>query len=143
WTAVLIVGPVALALVVRRKSVLVTFLLIQGAAYYGFTSVVLGESRSLVLVVIVALWCVGLAIGALAGRGSRVTQHDRIWPVPSWPHIVLSAGMIAIQLSLVISEAAGYRAQLTLGLTTPVGVLGILTSAAPVVMLMLILAALG
>src|SRR5205085_12186234 len=61
---------------------------------------------------------------------------------PRWPQFVLTAGLVVLQITLALSGRLGYGAQLTLGLNSPTDVLGVLTTVAPTVSVMLLLTAL-
>ena len=139
----LFVAPGLAAWLVRRRSLLVALYLAQTAVYFGLTSIILREDRPPQLVAIVVMWAFGAAAGAFIGRGAAAARTDRDWAPPRWPHFALTAGLIAVQAILILSGQLGYEAQLTLGLTTPEGLPGILATAAPVVSLMLLISALG
>ena len=140
----LFVAPGLAAWLVRRRSLLVALYLAQTAVYFGLTSIILREDRPPQLVAIVVMWAFGAAAGAfVVGRGAAAARTDRDWAPPRWPHFALTAGLIAVQAILILSGQLGYEAQLTLGLTTPEGLPGILATAAPVVSLMLLITALG
>ncbi len=142
WGAILLlVIPGLAAWAVRRASLLVTFYLTQMAVYFGLTSLVLVEDRPPILIGIVAIWAVGLTIGGFAGRTNIPAPHVTEWSRPRWPQFVLIAGLVTMQAGLVLSGRLGFGAQLTLGLSTPTGVLGILAAAAPVLSLMLLITA--
>ena len=140
----LFVAPALAAWLVRRRSLLVALYLAQTAVYFGLTSIILREDRPPQLVAIVVMWAFGAAAGAfVVGRGAAAARTDRDWAPPRWPHFALTAGLIAVQAILILSGQVGYGAQLTLGLSTPEGLPGILATAGPVVSLMLLITALG
>ena len=130
------------AWVVRRRSLLVALYLGETAIYFGLTSIVLGLDRQPALVGLVIVWALGMALGAFLVPAKRATTSQRQSDPPPWTQFVLTAALIAIQAYLVLSGEVGYEAQITSGLSVTVGVLGVLATVAPVVSLMLLIAAL-
>ncbi len=63
--------------------------------------------------------------------------------VVRWPHYLLDASLIGISAYLALSGGSGYGAQLLSGVSTPTGLLGTLSVAAPIVTLLLFLNCLG
>jgi hypothetical protein len=142
WASILLLlVPILSAWAVRRASILVTFYVAQIAVFYGLTCLVLGQDRPPILIVVVAIWTVGLAVGGFVGRSRIASRNDRRWSPPRWPQFVLMAGLLVVQTSLLFSGLLGYGAQLTLGLNNPTDVQGILATAAPIVSLMLLITA--
>ena len=140
---ILFIAPALAAWLVWHRSRLVALYLAQMAIYFGLTSIVLGVDRPPQLVAIVVIWALGAAAGAFIGGDSEAARPDKKRDPPRWPHFAVTAGLIAVQAILILSGQVGYGAQLTLGLSTPEGLPGILATAAPVVSIMLLNTALG
>lgn len=143
WAPILLmVVPGLAAWAVRRASLLAAIYLAQVAICFGLTDLILGQDRPPALVTDVVLWSLGVAVGAIIGhRKNRGTQGTRRDP-PRWPQFVLTGALVAVQIYLLLSARLGYAAQLSVGLSSPTGVLGLLAAAGPVVSLMLLITAL-
>jgi hypothetical protein len=144
WSPLLLLlAPATAAWTMRRRSMLVTIYLAQIAVDFGLTGLLLDSEHPPMLVALVVLWTSGLAIGGLlAGTGSAPVTARR-WSVPRWPQFLLTAGLIAVSAWLVLTGQLGVQAQLTLGLSTPVGILGALSTTAPVMTVILVVCALA
>ncbi len=142
-TALLLVVPALAGFLVRRSSFLVALYQWQTSVYFGLISVVLGRTRPAGLVSAVLLWSIGLALGALLLRRSVLSSGDSAWSPPRWPHFVVATGLMAVQSDLVLSGQLGVQAQMEVGLSTPVGLAGILATTSPVVVLMVLMSALA
>lgn len=144
WAPVLLfAAPAMTSWAVRRASLLVSLYLAQVSVYFGVTWLILRQERPPELVVLVVIWSLGAMVGGLCGRPDRGVEHTRTWAQPRWPQFLLTMILLAIQASLVFSSRLGYEAQLTLGLSTPTGTLGILAATGPIVSLLLLVTALG
>jgi hypothetical protein len=141
--AALLIVPALAAWIVRHRSLLVTLCLAQTAIYYGLTAVILGEDQSNVLVALVLAWTLGLTLGASCLKGRLGPMAPRHWSAPSWIQFALTLALIALQADLNLTGSAGYASQISGGLSTPTGFTGILTSAAPLVVITLVVSALG
>jgi hypothetical protein len=144
WHPVLLLAPAVAGWAIRRTSLLATLYLAQITVYYGLTWLVVGSPGSPTMVALVMLWAAGVLLGAHAVRVPRghPTPGDRPDPL-GWPHFTVAAGLVALQATLALSAKLGVAAQLTGGLSTPTGVLGILITAAPAVTLMLLVTSLN
>lgn len=145
-TALLVIGPALLAVAVFRTSIITSAYLVQVGIYFGVTSWIVGSAWPPRLVSTVIAWSVAIAAGSLAGsllRPSNRTIAPRVWRKPRWPHYALSAGLIAVSGYLALSGFSGYSAQILSGRSTPTGILGTLSVAAPVVTLTLVLTSIG
>jgi hypothetical protein len=147
WTTwapgLMLAVPALAAWLVRRTSILAALVLAQVSLYYGLTWVVLQKERPPVVVALVVAWSAGLAIGSLAVRHDRTIRVSRTWTPARWPHFVLATVVVALQAALVTSGRLGIGAQFAMGVSTPTGILGILSTVGPVVTLMLLITALG
>jgi hypothetical protein len=146
WTTVLLVAvPLLLAVTLARISVLSTAYLLEMSFYFGITSLTLGSSWDPRLVSLVLAWALALGVGTLAAT-SHVPYCERVtrsWQVLGWPHFSLAVGLIALSAYLSLNERAGYAAQVTLGRSTPTGILGSLFSVAPIITLIVLFNSIG
>jgi hypothetical protein len=144
WTPGLMFAvPAVAAWLVWRTSMLAALVLAQISLYYGLTGLVLGKEPQPVVVALVVGWSAGLVIGALAIRRDLTIRVTTPWPPARWPHYVLATGIVALQAALATSGRLGIGAQLAGGVSTPTGVLGILSTVGPVVTVMLLITSLG
>lgn len=142
WTTpLLLLVPAVLAVALARTSVLSSAYLFQVCLYFGATSLLLGSHWSAQLVSLVLAWTLAIGAGTLAGAISSPdsVRAIRSWQVLRWPHFVLAIGLVVINAYLALTGRSGYSAQVTLGRSTPTGVLGSLAVAAPVVTLFVFL----
>jgi hypothetical protein len=140
----LLLVPAALAALVWRVSRTTAVYLSQTAIYFGLTSWILGNTVSAVAVSTVMAWSWAIAAGAFFGsvrparrRPTALTAH------PAWPHVTLVVSFQAIQAYLVLTGQSGYAAQLASGMLNPMGMLGALSAASPVITLVLVFACLA
>jgi hypothetical protein len=139
----LILVPMLGAVAARRFSLLATVVLVQVAVTFGVAWFVLGGDRGPELVALVVVWSAGLAVGAgLSGPAPR-TESQRVWQPPRWPHVAIAVVLIAVQAAQVVGGSSGFRAQLATGMSTPAGPAGIASTAGPVLIGVMLLAALG
>lgn len=146
WTTVLLAAvPMVLAVSLARISVLSTAYLLQVSFYFGVTSIILGSSWSPRLVSIVLTWTLAIGLGTLAGAVHTADSNRgrRSWQVLRWPHFALTASLIGVNAYLSLAGSEGYAAQVTVGRSTPTGILGLLAVAAPIVTLIALLNSVG
>jgi hypothetical protein len=145
-TPLLVVVPGLLAIGVMRFSIISSAYLIQTALVFGVTSLILGSDWEPRLVSVVLTWSLAIAAGTLLGGPSSMRlalPPSRSWFEPRWPHYLLSGGLIAVSAYLALSGTSGYSAQIVNGVSTPTGILGTVTTAAPIVTLTLLLSCIG
>lgn len=139
----LLLLPVVAAWAVWRSSVLAGLFLAQVAAGYGLPLLTADHEPDPLVVAAVVLWSSGLAVGVLVGRSPTTASTTRVWGPPRWPQFVLASGLILLQAYLTLSGRLGYEAQLSTGMSAPVGLLSLLTTPTPVITVMLLVSALG
>ena len=147
WTTpLLVIVPGLLAIAVLRSSVISAAYLLLVTINFGVSSLILGSQWQPGLTSAVLTWSFAIAAGTLL-VGQTASRHTltgwKSWPEPSWPHYVLSGGLIAVSLFLTVFHSSGYEAQITNGSSTPTGILGTLSAAAPIVTLTLLLNCIG
>src|SRR5450631_131016 len=147
WTTpLLVVVPGLLTIAVMRFSIISAACLVQITVFFGVTSLILGSHWEPRLVSSVLAWSLAITAGTLLGGPSspRLTSPaSRSWLELRWAHYALCGGLIGVDAFLVLSDKSGYVAQLMNGSSTPTGIFGTLSSAAPVVTLTLLLSCIG
>ena len=144
WAPFLMLAiPLVAAWTVRRTSILASLALAQVSIYYGLTWLILQKEPQPVVVALVVGWASGLAIGALTVRREPAAVVRRVWTPARWPHFVLATSIVALEAALVTSGNLGIGAQLAMGVSTPTGILGILSTVGPLITLMLLITTLG
>ena len=147
WTTpLLMVVPGLLTIVVMRFSVISAAYLLQVTVNFGVTSLILGSQWQPALVSAVLVWSLAIAVGTLLGgpaSSRRTSAISMSWLEPRWPHYMLSAALIGVSLFLTLAQDSGYAAQIMNGTSTPTGILGTLSAAAPIFTLALLLSCLG
>lgn len=147
WTTpLLVVVPGLLAIAVMRFSIVSAAYLMESALFFGVTSLILGSDWQPRLVSAVLAWSLAIAAGTLLGgpSSSRLTSPaSRSWLEPRWPHYLLSGGLIGVGAYLALSGSSGYSAQIMNGVSTPTGILGMLSVVSPIVTLTLLLSCIG
>jgi len=146
WTPPLLaIVPGFLTVVVMRSSIISAAYLVQVSVYFGIATLILGSDWHPRLVSAVLAWSLAIAAGTLIGGLSpqRTLPVSKPWPVPRWPHYALCSGLIGVDAFLTLSSRSGYAAQLVNGISTPTGILGTLSAAAPIVTLALLLNSIG
>lgn len=142
WTtSLLVVVPGLLTIAVMRFSIISAAYLAQVAFNFGVTSIILGSHWQPRLVSTVLAWSLAIAVGTLLGGLSSQPSSptSRSWQQMRWTHYALCGGLIGVSAILALSSNSGYEAQLTTGRTTPTGILGTLSVAAPIMTLTLLL----
>lgn len=144
WSGeLLLVVTIAAAWWMRRRSLLVSVYLLEMSLYFGLFPLLAGDSAEPLLVSVVLLWALGMVVGASIGGSDTGRSHVTRAEVPGWPHVTVVALLIVIQLVLIVTGQFGLRAQLTLGLSAPTGILGMLVTATPLATAMLAATAVG
>jgi cell division protein FtsW (lipid II flippase) len=135
---VLVVPPLLAAAVWRTSSIAAAYLLLI-AVYFGVSALVLGRAVPSAAVATVLAWSAGIAAGALLGAALPVRRRTTTSATQArWPHVAVVVVLQLVQAYLVVSAQAGYRAQVTVGHLTPPGLLGAISTAAPVITLVLL-----
>ncbi len=146
WTTpLLVIVPGCLTVVVMRSSIISAAYLVQVSVYFGIATLILGSDWHPRLVSAVLAWSLAIAVGTLMGGRppQRTLPVSKPRPVPRWPHYALCGGLIGVDAFLTLSSRSGYAAQLVNGISTPTGILGTLSAAAPIVTLALLLNSIG
>ncbi len=146
WTTpLLVIVPGILTAVVIRSSIISAAYLAQVTLYFGITTLILGTQWEPRLISAVLAWSLALAVGTLAGGLSarRTLRRSSSRPGPRLPHYALCSVLIGVNAFLVLSSRSGYAAQLTNGVSTPTGILGTLSSVAPIITLTLLFNSIG
>ncbi|MGY1681920.1 hypothetical protein [Geodermatophilus sp. SYSU D01176] len=146
WWAqpMLTVVPALLAAITWRVSRTVAVYLSVSAIYFGVTSTILGTTVSALAVSTVLAWSASIATGARIGMlvPSRQRVAEPASP-PSWPHVTAVVALQVVHAFLVVTDQAGYSAQLAHGRLNPAGLLGAMSTASPVITLVLVFTALA
>lgn len=130
WS-ILLVG-VFTSWMLRRRSVLVALYLAQVALYYGVTRLLQGDKVDSEVASLVLLWIAGISCGALLRRRRQAPTSGVSHAVRSGiPHAFAVAGFLALQAILFRSGQAGFRSQLSGGVSTPTGLVGAVAVAGP------------
>ena len=138
--------PVILAVYAFRASALVSVYLMQVAVYFGFTSIYLGSTWSDEVSISVLTWSAAVALGGTFVRSRSLTLPERQFRGPPTTeggltsvHFLVVGAVVLLYGYLVFSSRVGYEAQILTGRTTPAGLLGVLSSASPLLVLTLLL----
>jgi hypothetical protein len=144
WTTpLLVVVPGLLTMAVMPSSTISAAYLALTTLTFGVTSMLLGSTWQPRLVSTVLAWSLAIAAGTLMGgtTSQRRSPTSGSWKRMAWTHYALCGGLIGVSVFLALTSGSGYEAQLMTGLTTPTGILGTLSVAAPFVTLILVLSA--
>jgi hypothetical protein len=143
WTTpLLLLVPGFLIIVVMRFSIISAGYLALVTVNFGVTSLILGSHWQPGLVSAVLTWSIAITAATLLigpSSSQRAAVASKSWPEPSWSHYALSGGLIGVSLFLALSHSSGYAAQIATGTSTPTGILGTPSTAAPIITLTLLL----